>query len=91
MCGDMSVIGVGRAELWGVSQLKISPGGGFERGCKFCYIFFEVDGGGGGGGSGQPGNPAGYILVCDMCSDISDLCPAFMVIPENKKCLSGIL
>ena len=40
--------GVGRAELWGVSkQLKIPPGGGFQRGCKMSYIFL-----GGGGGSG---------------------------------------
>ena len=36
-------------------QLKIHPGGGFGRGCKF-HIFF-------GGGVGQPGNPFGYTLV----------------------------
>ena len=53
--------GVGRVELGGgggSKQLKISPGGGFGKGCKISYTFLE-----GGGGSGQPGNPSGYTLA----------------------------
>ena len=51
-------MGVGRAELWGVSkQLKIPPRGGFGTGCKICYIFLE-----GGGGVRATWRSSGYIL-----------------------------
>ena len=52
--------GVGRAELWGVSnQLKIPPGGGFGRGWKISMYFLE-----GVGFLGQPGNPSAWLHNC---------------------------